>query len=225
MKIDSVKYPLPGRFRHHTSPNLYLPLSEIKSVPDYYPPLIDELDWKTFFFNGKPPDLLDAGCGKGSFLLDMSELYPDKNILGIELRLNVVKWLEEIIKGEKIKNCAVIWYSVANSLNFIENNSIKSIFYLFPDPWPKRKHHKRRAFNNNFLNECKRVLKSEGRLYLASDVQEVHEHHLETIQKHDGFNYRAAYNAGEWDLPLTNKEKFCALKGIETFKLICKPKI
>jgi tRNA (guanine-N(7)-)-methyltransferase len=221
MKVDSSKYPLPARLRHHTSPNLYLPVAQLNSKPDYYPPLYDELDYQKIFINGKEPDYLDIGCGKGQFLLDFAELYSVNNILGIELRKNVAEWLEQIIIGERLQNCSVLWYSVANGLPFIESESIESVFYLFPDPWPKKKHNKRRAFNSEFLNECNRVLKTNGRLYLATDVEEVHDYHVSVLSSTGQFKFTLVDTNDSWNLPLSNKEKFCLIKHIKTYKLIC----
>lgn len=221
MKIDSSKYPLPNRLRHHTSSNVYLPLSQLKSRPEYYPPLIDKIDWKSCFSNGLPPDQLDIGCGKGKLLLDLAESYPENNFLGIEVRKNVVDWLKSVIEGEKIANCSTIWYSVVNGLPFIENNSIEQIYYLFPDPWPKKKHLKRRAFNEFFLAECFRILKPGGKLFLATDVLEVHEYHSEQLELFSKFNVQVICNDIDWDLSPTNKETFCRKHDIEFFRLIC----
>lgn len=136
--IDFSKYPLPNRMRHHTSPNFYLPASELQIIPKGYPPLIDKIDWSNHFANSQPPDLLDIGCGRGKFLLDMSFRLPQKNILGIEVRPLPVEWLQNVIKGENLPNVSVLRYSVVNGLPFIEDNSIEEVFYLFPDPWPKK---------------------------------------------------------------------------------------
>lgn len=219
MKIDSKKYPLPSRFRHHTSPNLYLPLSELKAKPDYYPPLIDKIDWKELFLNGNPPDSIDIGCGKGQFLLDYTEQNPKKNILGIEIRKGPVDWLKEIIRGENIPNAAVIWYSVVNGLNFIETNSIGEAFYLFPDPWFKKKHIKRRAFSEVLLENIHKVLKSDGVFYIATDVENVNEYHLEVLNITKYFRYEIIEDDGDWNLPRTNKELFCLQKDIKYYRI------
>ena len=105
------------------------------------------MDWAEIFLNGKKPNRLDIGCGKGIFLLGIANENPDFNYLGIEVRDVAVTWINNYIEGEKVENCKALFYSVANGLPFIEDESIDEIYYLFPDPWPKNKHHKRRAFN------------------------------------------------------------------------------
>jgi len=221
VEIDFDKYPLPKRMRHHVSANCYIPWSELKEKPKSYPPLIDRTNWNEHFSNGLPPNILDVGCGKGKLLLDSSELFPDKNFLGIEVRKSAVNWIKDVITGEKITNCSVLWYSVVNGIPFIESKSIDDIYYLFPDPWPKKKHHKRRAFNTEIIKEFHRVLKPNGHLYLATDVPEVHEYHIELLEETCIFDYKIIEKDEDWDLPVTNKENFCRKKNIPFFRLIC----
>jgi len=198
-----------------------MPWAELKEKPNSYPPLIEKIDWSIHFLNGNPPQILDVGCGKGKLLLDCSELSPKQNFLGIEVRKIATDWLGNVIKGEAIPNCSVIWYSVVNGLHFIESGCIESIYYLFPDPWPKKKHHKRRAFNNEVISEFHRVLDITGKLYLATDVPEVHEYHLELLEETGLFTYSEIQNDEDWGLPITNKESFCRKKDIPFYRLIC----
>ncbi len=219
MEIDNNKYPLPKRMRHHTAPNLYFPLAELKDKSGYYPPVFEKMDWKTLFYDAMAPKNLDIGCGKGIFLLNYAYEHPDSNILGIEIRRPVVGWINEVARGENISNCAALWYSVVNGLHFIDSSSIDNIFYLFPDPWPKTKHLKRRAYNPDFLSEVQRILSDNGRLYLATDVQEVHDYHQKLLKENGSFDWRQVERE-EWDLPVTNKERFCFEVGLPVYRII-----
>ncbi len=224
MKIDYDKYPLPRRFRHHTNPLLYFPASELKIVPPNYPPVYDEINWQEHFSNGAPPDTLDIGCGKGTFLLEYSDQYPGRNILGIEVRKTPTDWIRNYIDGENIGNCSVLWYSVVNGLSFIGDESVRDIFYFFPDPWPKRRHQKRRAFNNLLLDETARTLKKDDRLWLQTDVAEVDEYHKDLLDGHAGFEYEIIESDNDWNLPVTNKENFCRRKNIPFFRIAARKK-
>jgi tRNA G46 methylase TrmB len=128
--------------------------------------------------------------------------------------------LNNVIEGERIANAFVIWYSVVNGLPFIESSSVDKIFYLFPDPWFKFKHKKRRAFNDKTIEEFHRVLKSDGILYLASDVPEVNEYHKSLINDTGKFTYEIADDTS-WGLPITNKEKFCRKQNIDYLRMKC----
>ena len=222
MPIDFNKYPQQSRMRHHTGSNLYFRADELKEKVDYYPPLYDKINWSDVFQNIAKPSLLDVGCGKGAFLIEFAQNNPDQNILGIEVRKPIVEWLQLIIKSENIVNCGVIWYSIVNGLKFVESNSINKIFYLFPDPWHKRKHHKRRAFTTDLLDEFQRILTNDGCLYLATDVKKVDIEHQKTLNRHNGFDFRVVNEESEWNLPITNKEKFCRTNNIDFFRIIAK---
>ena len=197
---------------------------QTKDVSGYYPPLIKQIDWAKVFLNSQKPDILDIGCGKGTFLLNMSEIYSEKNCLGIEVRKSIVDWINEYIYGEKIPNCSAVWYSVVNGLNFIADSTIEKVFYLFPDPWPKRKHLKRRAFNDEFVSEVYRILNAGAKLYLATDLAEVNKYHKDLLLKSNLFDVELVTSNEQWQFPVTNKEMFCIKECIEYFRLICTKK-
>lgn len=223
MPIDYKKYPQPGKFRHHVSAHNYLPIANLKFIPDNYPPKIEKCNWVELFVNANPPDILDLGCGKGKFLIALGEQFPEKNILGIDVRDTPISWINSIVDGEQIPNVRALYYSLANGLGFIESGSIEKIFYLFPDPWVKKKHYRRRAFSTPMLDEIYRTLGSEGIFYLATDVEEVHDYHVKELTKYDKFNFKQV-DRDEWNYPFTNKESFCLEKKIEIFRLICTKK-
>ncbi|MGQ9818541.1 MAG: tRNA (guanine(46)-N(7))-methyltransferase TrmB [Candidatus Kapaibacteriales bacterium] len=221
MKIDFKKYPFPEkRPRHHISPVAYVPFHQLKVVPKNYPLPLDEVDWKTVFLNGQPPNLIDVGTGRGQFLLDTALVNPKKNILGLEIKRQVVDWLNSIIKLENIENAGVIWYNVLNGLKFIDSQSIESIYCLFPDPWLKSRHHKRRALNLDVLSEFYRILKSDAKIYLVTDKFEVHSYHIELLQAFEKFDYEEVNDDAFWELPKTNKQISCENRGIPYYRLI-----
>jgi len=220
--LDLSKYPLPKRMRHHTSPNVYLPASELNHLPDGYPELIEKIDWSEHFANALPPDILDIGCGRGKFLLELAFNNPSENHLGIEVRPLPAEWLKNVISGESFSNVSVIRYSVVNGLPFISDNSISKVFYLFPDPWQKKKHIKRRAFNLNFVQEIYRILKNGDALYLATDVLEIDEYHKEVLKEFGKFNCEVVETDENWKFPITNKEDFCRKMNISFYRIICR---
>ena len=241
LEIDFNKYPLPARTRHHTNPSYYIPLKDLKFVPKNYPKQIEKINWNEFFLNGNFPQKLDIGCGRGFFLLSIAdeisknnnEIKNNKtennneieNILGIEVRNWCCEWLKNYIQSEKIQNCGILRYCVGNGLQFIDSETINEIFYLFPDPWIKNKHKKRRAFNEEFLNEIYRLLEKNGKLYLATDLFEIHKYHLKTLEKFnlgkfEKLKFKEVENDEEWNKPQTNKEIFCRKEGIDFYRII-----
>lgn len=220
MSIDFNKYPLKSKVRHHISAFNYLPLSELKNVPETYPKIIYDIQWNNYFSNGKQPDIIDIGCGKGHFLLNMAKLNPERNLLGIEIREPLVEWINDVAVKEKINNCKALRYTVVNGLDFIPDDSIEKIFYLFPDPWPKKRHIKRRAFNIDFLENCYRILKPNGKLLLSTDLDYIDEYHKEVLEQFEKFSYNSI-SENEWNYPSTNKESFCIRKNIDIYRIIC----
>lgn len=224
MTIDYSKYPFDIRIRHHVSPNLYFPFNQqnVKRVENY-PPLIDNINWSDYFANAKRPNVLDIGCGMGKFLLDYSLENNDDNILGLELRKTPVNWIESVIKGESLANVSVLWYSVANRIDFIESNSIDKIFYFFPDPWFKEKHKKRRAFKLDFILDCYRVLKPGGVFYLQTDIEDVNYFQINLLKEFNSNEEKFdLFEPSDWDLPITDKESHCIRKGFKYWRFCAK---
>jgi tRNA (guanine-N7-)-methyltransferase len=229
MEIDFSLYPQPKRFRHHIASNVYFPANEFSLEQSYYPPLYEKIDWDSKFANGKAPDMLDIGCAFGKFTLKTALMFENKNVLGIEVRSQPLEWINNIIEKEKLKNVATLNYSVVNGMPFLENESIETIFYFYPDPWFKKKHHKRRAFNQAFLEECHRVMKSDGIFMVQTDIIEKHEYNLSELEKFAKFDYKLIEDRKDWALngqilAETDQEEFINRKGLPTYRLICTKK-
>ena len=223
--IDYSKYPQNTRIRHHISSNVYFPFNENIKEPDRYPPLISDINWNQVFENGTPPDMLDIGCGFGKFLLNSSLQFPDMNLLGIEVRPVPVDWIKSVIAAENLKNVHIINYSVANGLTFINDNSVSFISYFFPDPWFKTRHLKRRAFNLKFLDEIHRVLKSESKFFIQTDVEEVHKYHLDILSESGKCKFTNIDSLEKWSingvqLTETDHEIYVNKKGMDKFRII-----
>jgi len=165
--IDFRKYPIP-RVRHHVNPQVYLPATQAQVDLSWYPPTIETPTWKTWFANGLPASVLDIGSGRGGFLIDHALTYPDVNILGLEVRGILVDWTNDVIDGERIGNARAVWYSLANGLAWIADESITYATYLFPDPWPKARHAKRRFVNRAMLPVVARVLRAGAEWRIGS---------------------------------------------------------
>jgi len=209
------------RIRNHVGSAFYIKASELKQLPPNYPPMPESIDAKALFPNGELPVELDIGCGRGNFLLTMAERNPGVNFLGIEIRSPLVVNINEEADARQLPNCRALWYNVANGMPFIPDSSIENIYYFFPDPWFKKKHYKRRAFNADFLEEVSRMLKPGGRLWLATDVPDVDAYQAELAISSGYFFVKVITDPEEWPLPLTNKEKSCIEKGIPFTRRVC----
>jgi tRNA (guanine-N(7)-)-methyltransferase len=212
--IDWARYPIP-RVRHHANPQVYMPASQQHMIAPWYPPTREEAVWGSWFSNGLSANVLDLGCGRGAFLLQHALTHPERNILGIEVRSVLADYINEVARGEGLGNAHAEWYTLANGLDWIEPESIDYAVYLFPDPWPKKRHHKRRAFTTEFLALVQRVLKPGARLWLATDRPDVDAYQREVIDASPLFEIQPLADDESWPFAFrTDQQMFCDAKGI-----------
>ncbi|QJC33756.1 tRNA (guanosine(46)-N7)-methyltransferase TrmB [Enterobacteriaceae endosymbiont of Donacia provostii] len=123
-------------------------------------------------FKNKLPIIIDIGFGIDSNIINLAMNNPKYNFIGIEVYLpGVIKCLKNIINN-KIKNLKLIYYDVFFVFkNMIPNCSIKIVQLYFPDPWPKKKHQKRRLLQQNFLKIIYSKLINNGLLYIVTDCK------------------------------------------------------
>ncbi|KAI5189714.1 tRNA (guanine-N7-)-methyltransferase [Nematocida minor] len=145
-------------------------------------------------FFDTPVDMVDIGCGYGGLLFKLSELYSNDHILGMEIREKLVDYVDLKIKFEqetmnKSTNVSVVR---ANSMkfltNYIEKESLKKMFILFPDPHFKKKKHKARIVSKSMLDIYQYVIKPDGRLYISTDVEELFSYMCQCIEEHPLFS-------------------------------------
>jgi tRNA (guanine-N7-)-methyltransferase len=129
--------------------------------------LTDRLDLEKIF-GRKAPLHVDLGCGDGSFLCALAERMPDKNFLGIERLLNRLRTSAR--KAATLDNVRLLRmesFYVVRYLLLAE--SVERFYLLFPDPWPKRRHHRRRIVTPEFLRSIHAALQKNGSIYIATD--------------------------------------------------------
>ncbi len=127
------------------------------------------IDFNALFGNNNPV-WLDIGFGNGESIIHAAQKYPEINFLGIEVHLPGVGHLLMAIKEFNLKNVRIIRNDAVDMLSlFINDDSLSAIHVYFPDPWHKKRHHKRRIMNQEFLDLIQTKLKHNGRLHYASD--------------------------------------------------------
>ena len=214
--IDWARYPIP-RVRHHANPQLYMPASQQHVIAPWYPPTREQAQWREWFANGAPANVLDLGCGRGAFLLHHAFTFPELNILGIEVRSVLADYINEVARGEQLGNAHAEWYTLANGLNWIEPESVDYAVYLFPDPWPKKKHVKRRLVNESLLAELARVMPPGAELRIATDIADYARTILIAIRAEGSFAWQAS-GPVDWrqrtpDWPATRYEEKALREG------------
>lgn len=113
---------------------------------------------------------LDLGCGKGGFLLQLAERYPDRPIIGADIMVGRLRRLARKVERRELRNVDLLridaWNLVARML---PDESLSRVHILCPDPWPKKRHRGNRLISSEFLGRLSRKLIPGGILHLATD--------------------------------------------------------
>ena len=128
------------------------------------------------------PYYLEIGSGKGQFLVDMAKKFPSKFFVGVERNVTCCGFTAKKLVEEEITNAKLMFLNAENMFMDMKENSIEAIFLNFSDPWPKKRHHKRRLTANSYLDNYYRVLKKGGRLIIKTDNTELFEFTLENLE-------------------------------------------
>ena len=131
-------------------------------------------------FGRTGPVHVEIGSGKGTFLVNQARARPGDNFLGIEWARKYYRHAVDRIGRWGLTNARIIRTDAAVFLaDFIADNSVECFHIYFPDPWPKKRHHKRRFISPANLEHLIRCLKTGGQLKIATD----HEDYFQVIQE------------------------------------------
>lgn len=128
------------------------------------------IDWDETF--GSPTESFDLeiGVGRGVFIRNYAKRYPERKIVGVEVRKVLVESLNEAIQSQDYQNIRMYY---GNGVTFLEDSIqgeiLDRVFVFHPDPWPKLSHHKRRVVQPTFLKLIFEKMKPNGRLYFSTD--------------------------------------------------------
>ena len=168
-----------------------------------------KLDFDKLFVS-KNNVTLEVGFGNGDSLLEMAIDQPNQNFLGVEVyEAGVGRLINEANKN-KLSNLKIIKDDAVEVLtNNILDNSISHFQLFFPDPWHKKKHHKRRIVQISFLDLLSKKLKKDGVVHIATDWENYAEHIMELLESHSHFKNCAGdhmYSLRPKNRPLTKFE-------------------
>lgn len=140
-----------------------------------------DYNWSTVFGNHHPI-ILEIGFGMGQSLLQMAQASPNVNFIGVEVHKPGVGAFLADLTEHQLRNVRIFCAdAVAILAHCIKNHSLDGIYIFFPDPWPKRRHHKRRLIQSDFISQLAKKLKPKGYLHLATDWQDYAEHMLKVL--------------------------------------------
>ncbi len=206
--------------RQHVNP-LSKNFFEIDPIPPLY----------QVFENPKLPLHLDIGCASGDFLFELSLKNKNWNYIGIEIREKLVLNANLKMKSRENKN---LYFSFGNANNIFNQsnnksiiNFITSISFNFPDPWFKKKHHKRRVIQPKLINLLSNSMKRGSLIFIKTDVRDLFDHMELTISEsikfkkitYQDIKFYESFNPNRIQ---TNREKYVILNQLKIYESIYK---
>lgn len=170
--------------------------------PDYF----RKLDKAEIFPGPKRQLEIDLGCGAGSFLAGLAGHHPERDFLGVERLLGRArKAYRKACRGD-LENLKVLRLEISYALEWLLPDACASrIHLLFPDPWPKKRHHKRRLVTAEFCAALGRVLEPGGEFLLKTDDVEYFEESMTVLAASPDLD-EIAWEDGAFFYPQTDFE-------------------
>jgi tRNA (guanine-N7-)-methyltransferase len=136
-------------------------------IPQSQYSLASPLDLERIFEH-KAPLHVDLGCGEGSFLCALAQRLPDKNFLGVERLSSRIR--SSARKAASLDNVRLLQIESSYAVRYLlPAGTVETFYLLFPDPWPKRRHHRRRIVTPDFLNSVHTALRKNGIIHIVTD--------------------------------------------------------
>ena len=134
-------------------------------------------------FDSQQKTCLEIGTGRGDFIVNMSEKHPELQWIGIEMNVDALAITTKKVVEKELKNIQLIRQNFQVIAPFFKDESLEKIYLNFSDPWPKKRHAKRRLTASSFLQEYRRLLKKEGELIIKTDNYPLFLFTLEELEK------------------------------------------
>jgi tRNA (guanine-N7-)-methyltransferase len=131
--------------------------------------ILEPLNLAEHFAKSQPIEV-ELGCGDASFLVEFARRNPEKNFIGVERLLGRITKLDKKGRRAELKNLRGVRIESSYFLKFLlPKNSVAALHIYFPDPWPKKKHHRHRLINKDFPELAYNALTPRGKIFLRTD--------------------------------------------------------
>lgn len=183
----------------------------------YTLPAIDELVQLTAIFPNGNPIEIDLGAGDGGFIVEYAKLHPERNFIAVERLLGRLRKIDKKVQRLGLQNLIAIRIEAMYFVRYLlPPDSVTAIHIYFPDPWPRKKHQRRRLIQPIFVEAAYRVLCNGGRVYLRTDDPSYFQQMLCCFGAHPGF--RQVDTPPELMQVLTDFEKQFVALGKEIYR-------
>jgi tRNA (guanine-N7-)-methyltransferase len=139
--------------------------------------------WARDFFRNENPVVLELGCGKGEYTVELAEKFPGKNFIGVDIKGARLWKGAKIALQKKLKNVAFLRTNIEIVTQFFGENEVEEIWLTFPDPQMKKT--RKRLTSTTFLNKYKSFLEKEGIIHLKTDSNFQYNYTSALVHKND----------------------------------------
>ena len=145
--------------------------AQIIEQDPYFLDIDERPDWHAHFRNTNPLKL-EIGFGMGNFLIEMAAKEPDSNFIGIDFYHKGIRKIMTRIRNLQLENIRIVYGDIRSKISILcQDGELETVYINFPDPWPKKRHIKRRLIKPEFINQLAQKLDLEGSVYLATDSE------------------------------------------------------
>lgn len=139
--------------------------------------------WQEIFGNDKPIHI-EVGSGKGAFITGMALQNPGINYIGIDIQVSVLSHALDKVLASGAENIRLLQVDGSSLTNYFADEEIDLLYLNFSDPWPKKKHAKRRLTYKTFLDTYKQILPEHGEIHFKTDNRGLFEYSLASFSQY-----------------------------------------
>ncbi|GAA4335993.1 tRNA (guanosine(46)-N7)-methyltransferase TrmB [Mucilaginibacter gynuensis] len=139
--------------------------------------------WAANFFKNSNPVVLELACGKGEYSVNLAQLFPEKNFIGVDYKGNRIWRGAKTALEEGVDNVAFLRIQIETIIEYFDEGEIDEIWITFPDPQPQISREKKRLTSPRFLNMYKQILKPGGCINLKTDNDGFYAYTAEQVEE------------------------------------------
>lgn len=195
----------------------------LASIEEFFieKPEVHKGAWNSVFGNNHPIHA-EFGGGKGRFIVGMARKHPEINFIMADAVTEVALKAAELARESGLKNVKIILFDLRHVLDIFNEGELDRIYLNFSDPWPKRRHYKRRLTYRGFLANYKTVLKKEGWIHFKTDNRSLFEFSLNEFAELDLIMKNISldlHKQDELDNVMTEYEEKFSSQGYPIFRV------
>lgn len=145
--------------------------------------IFDEIkgNWNSLFFKNRHPLVLELACGKGEYTIGLARLFPEWNVIGVDIKGSRIWRGSRTAESEGLTNAAFLRIQIQQLDQYFDDNEVDGIWITFPDPRPRDRDERRRLTHPRFLNMYRKILKPGGWIHLKTDNEGLFTYSLELL--------------------------------------------